>query len=96
MHGANIHYSRVPPTELVKEFARIKPTVIPFVPRLMNRFYPVLKNLYESEGNNLKIKGLVGGRMKKVIIGSAPVSAEVLSFFQKVTECDLKEGYGQT
>ena len=72
--GANIQYTRLPVTELVKEFARIKPTSVPLVPRLMNRFYPILKGLYESEGNNLKIKGLFGGRMKKVVIGSAPVS----------------------
>ena len=30
------------------------------------------------------------------IIGSAPVSPDILKFFRQMVECDLREGYGQT
>ena len=33
---------------LLASFAEIKPTTIPMVPRLLNKFYPVFKGIYEK------------------------------------------------
>ena len=44
--GCNLRYTILPVTEIVKEFARIRPTIIPFVPRLLNKLYPVIKAIY--------------------------------------------------
>ena len=31
-----------------------------------------------------------------MVTGSAPVAANILTFFADVLECDIREGYGQT
>ena len=72
--GANIHYTKYPITEIFKDFAEIRPTTIPMVPRLLNKFYPVFKGLYEKEGNHKKMKAMFGGRLRMFVTGSAPVS----------------------
>ncbi len=46
--GTNIRYAKHPIIEILKDFSAIKPTIIPIVPRLLNKFYPVLKGLYEK------------------------------------------------
>jgi hypothetical protein len=43
------------------------------VPRILNKLYPICKQLYES-GNQLKIKALFGGKIRILAIGSAPIS----------------------
>lgn len=47
-YGANIRYAKHPITEILKDFAAIRPTIVPIVPRLLNKFYPILKGLYEK------------------------------------------------
>lgn len=47
-YGANIRYSQFPIVEIPKDFARAKPTTIPMVPRLLNKFYPLCKGIYEK------------------------------------------------
>ena len=46
--GANINYSKHPVTEITKDFAAIKPTIVPMVPRLLNKFYPPMKQLSQT------------------------------------------------
>jgi hypothetical protein len=46
--GANIKYAQFPIAEIVKDFARAKPTTIPMVPRLLNKLYPVCKGIYDK------------------------------------------------
>ena len=94
--GANIRYAKHPITEIVKDLMTIKPTVIPLVPRLLNKFYPICKGIYEKEGNYAKIKGMFGGRLRMFVTGSAPVAPSILTFFREALSCDVREGYGQT
>ncbi len=72
--GANIKYSQFPVAEVAKDLARSKPTTLPMVPRLLNKFYPVCKGFYEKDGNGAKVKGLFGGRVRIMVTGSAPIS----------------------
>ena len=39
--------------------------------------------MYEKDGHNKKMKAMFGGRMRLMVTGSAPVSPEILTFFQK-------------
>ncbi|ESO84095.1 hypothetical protein LOTGIDRAFT_211040 [Lottia gigantea] len=43
-----------------------------------------------------KIQNLLGGRIKMIITGSAPLSEEVLNFARCAFGCIVVEGYGQT
>ena len=43
-----------------------------------------------------KMKNLLGGRVRMMITGSAPISGEVLDFLKICFSCDICEGYGMT
>jgi long-chain acyl-CoA synthetase len=43
-----------------------------------------------------KIKEVLGGRVRIVLSGSAPISSEVLSFLKICFGCDILQGYGMT
>lgn len=43
-----------------------------------------------------KMKNLLGGRVRIMITGSAPISGEVLDFLKICFSCDICEGYGMT
>ena len=44
--GANARYAKYPVAEIFKDLAIIKPTFMPTVPRLLKKFYPIMKDLY--------------------------------------------------
>jgi len=43
-----------------------------------------------------KFRDILGGRVRTMITGSAPISKEVLNFLKIAFCCQIKEGYGQT
>ena len=43
-----------------------------------------------------KVQESFGGKVKVMITGSAPVSKDMLSFFQTVMNCPVRQGYGAT
>ena len=43
-----------------------------------------------------KIRAILGGRMRFMLVGSAPMDPELLSFLQCAFSCKIVEGYGQT
>ena len=43
-----------------------------------------------------KMKNLLGGKVRMMITGSAPISGEVLDFLKICFSCDICEGYGMT
>ena len=61
---------------------------------------------YEEKGvlNNIlwdnlvfnEIKSYLGGRMRFMLIGSAPMDSKILNFLRVTLSCEIVEGYGQT
>jgi long-chain acyl-CoA synthetase len=94
--GTNIRYTVHPISEIARDLANIRPTVMPIVPRLLNKLYPLLKGLYEREGNATKAQAFFGGRLRFMLTGSAPVSPTILRFFTSVLNVLIIEVYGQT
>ncbi|XP_012252895.2 long-chain-fatty-acid--CoA ligase 5 isoform X3 [Athalia rosae] len=119
-YGGDIKY-------LSEDMKALKPTVMPAVPRLLNRIYDkvtaelhgsFLKRMLFSMGlrakegevkksivrNNSfwdkivfkKIQDSMGGRLRLIMVGSAPLSGNVLTFARCVLGCLIVEGYGQT
>lgn len=43
-----------------------------------------------------KVQARLGGRLRLMITGAAPISAETLEFFRAAFGCEVLEGYGQT
>ena len=43
-----------------------------------------------------KIKNILGGRMRFMLIGSAPMDSKILNFLRVTLSCEIVEGYGQT
>ncbi|XP_071263036.1 long-chain-fatty-acid--CoA ligase 1a isoform X4 [Salvelinus alpinus] len=81
VHGARIGYFQGDIRLLMDDLKTLQPTVFPVVPRLLNRMFD---------------KNSLGGRVRLMITGAAPVSPTVLTFIRAALGCQFYEGYGQT
>ena len=78
----------------------------PIVRRLFNKALELKMKDYQEKGiltnvfwDNIifsKIKNLLGGRMRFMLIGSAPMDSYILNFLRCSLSCEIVEGYGQT
>lgn len=112
--------------KLREDLAELRPTIMPSVPRLYNRFYDIMQSrLRELTGVKKKIaewgiarklanldydgrvthsvydrilfnkfKAILGGRIRLMCTGSAPIAKEVLNFLRIAFCCHIQEGYG--
>uniref|UniRef100_A0A915EUD8 long-chain-fatty-acid--CoA ligase n=1 Tax=Ditylenchus dipsaci TaxID=166011 RepID=A0A915EUD8_9BILA len=127
MEGGAVGFFRGDIRLLVDDIKTLKPTVLPVVPRVLNRLYDkVLAEVNKSKINQLifdaaiafkqreisnwiirnnslvdnlifkKVREGLGGRVKLMITGSAPLSEAVLTFVRCAMGCVVLEGYGQT
>ncbi|CAF1204257.1 unnamed protein product [Adineta ricciae] len=126
--GFKIGYYLGDVRQLSDDLARLKPTLMPCVPRLLNRMYdniqttirqlsPLKRHLFnmalsakarEVEQHQVtrhmiwdkfvlkRIQQRLGGRMKLIVSGAAPLSPTILEFLKRVCGACVVEGYGQT
>ncbi|CAD5220434.1 unnamed protein product [Bursaphelenchus okinawaensis] len=125
--GGRVGFFRGDIKHLADDIKTLRPTVLPVVPRVLNRIYDkvmsevnkskVKKMLFETalafkqrEINSgivrstsffdqvvfKKIREGMGGRVRMMITGSAPLAENVLNFVRCVFGAFVVEGYGQT
>lgn len=113
--------------ELTNDLKMLKPTVMPAVPRLLNRVYDKIQNDINVSGLkralfNMALKAkekeiargvlrrngcwdklvfkkvhqAFGGNLRLMVVGSAPLAGNVLTFMRCALGCLVLEGYGQT
>uniref|UniRef100_A0A8C0SE43 Long-chain-fatty-acid--CoA ligase n=1 Tax=Canis lupus familiaris TaxID=9615 RepID=A0A8C0SE43_CANLF len=80
-HGAKIGFFQGDIRLLMDDLKALQPTIFPVVPRLLNRMFD---------------RSSLGGKVRLMITGAAPVSATVLTFLRAALGCQFYEGYGQT
>ncbi|CAF0885929.1 unnamed protein product [Rotaria sp. Silwood1] len=127
-NGFKIGYYLGDVRQLADDLAHLKPTVMPCVPRLLNRMYdniqatirqlsPLKRFLFNmalsAKGRDIdqhrvtrhmlwdglvlkRIQERLGGHVKLIISGAAPLSPSILQFLKRVCGAYVVEGYGQT
>uniref|UniRef100_A0A7E4VBD5 Long-chain-fatty-acid--CoA ligase n=1 Tax=Panagrellus redivivus TaxID=6233 RepID=A0A7E4VBD5_PANRE len=125
--GGRVGYFRGDIRLLADDIKTLRPTVLPVVPRVLNRIYDrvmaeagksaLKKGIFDlalavkqGEINRQiirndsladeyvfkKIREQLGGRVRFVLTGSAPLAENVLNFMRCALGCVVVEGYGQT
>ncbi|XP_014474921.1 PREDICTED: long-chain-fatty-acid--CoA ligase 5 isoform X2 [Dinoponera quadriceps] len=127
MVGGSVGFYSGDIKRLAEDMKALRPTVMPAVPRLLNRIYDkvqaelqssFLKRMIFNMGvraketeikksivrkNSIwdkivfkKIQESMGGRLRLMLVGSAPLAGSVLTFTRCAMGCLVVEGYGQT
>lgn len=126
--GGRVGYFRGDVKYLMEDIIELKPTVVPAVPRVLNKIYDkvnaqldakpaIVKSAFnyavgckvaeveqgivrkDSIWDTLffkKIQDKLGGRVKVMMSGSAPIQPHVIQWFRAVLGTTIVEGYGQT
>ncbi|KAJ1367631.1 hypothetical protein KIN20_028580 [Parelaphostrongylus tenuis] len=125
--GARVGFYRGDIRRLADDIKELQPTVVPVVPRVLNRLYDkvmsevnksfvkkmlfnIAINYKKREMQNFvirnngffdkivfkKVREGMGGHVRLMITGSAPLSENVLTFVRAAMGCVVVEGYGQT
>ena len=78
----------------------------PIIRRIFNKALDIKMRDYAEKGiltnifwDNIifnKIKNIMGGKIRFMLIGSAPMDSYILNFLRCVLSCEIVEGYGQT
>ncbi|CAF1207542.1 unnamed protein product [Rotaria magnacalcarata] len=127
-NGFKIGYFSGDVRQLADDLAALKPTLMPCVPRLLNRMYDNIQATIRSlnsfkrflfnqalsaKSNDVerhrvkrhmiwdrfvlkRIQQRLGGRVKLIVSGAAPLSPPILEFLKRVCGAYVVEGYGQT
>ena len=56
----------------------------------------ILKNIFLDNTIFKRVRASFGGRLRFMLVGSAPVEPEILNFLRCSLSCEIVEGYGQT
>ncbi|CAJ0961162.1 unnamed protein product, partial [Mesorhabditis belari] len=89
--------------KLILDIQNLKPTMISLVPRILNKLYDQQLHRGINNPNTIwdklvfeKIRLVIGGRVRYLTTGGAPVTPAVHDFTRIAFGCPLFEGYGQT
>jgi long-chain acyl-CoA synthetase len=95
--------------KLKEDHAAIKTTIFVSVPRLFNRICETLKSTIDGMVNGeeakrapienavfQKFRQSLGGKVRILVTGSAPIHPAVQEYMQRAVGCPFIEGYGQT
>ncbi|QRY43859.1 carboxylic acid reductase [Mycolicibacterium boenickei] len=84
------------------DLALVRPTQLSFVPRIWDMLFQEYQSrLDRSGGSEDEVltevrEGLLGGRFVSAMTGSAPISADMHSWVERLLDMHLLEGYGST
>uniref|UniRef100_A0A8C9SX19 Long-chain-fatty-acid--CoA ligase n=1 Tax=Scleropages formosus TaxID=113540 RepID=A0A8C9SX19_SCLFO len=98
-HGARIGFFQGDIRLLMDDLKMLRPTVFPVVPRLLNRMFDRVTapaGTHCASRSAVSVCRRLGGRVRLMITGAAPVSPTVLTFLRAALGCQFYEGYGQT
>ena len=78
----------------------------PLIQTIFNKALEIKLKDYSEKGvlNNIlwdnfvfdKMKNILGGKIRFMLIGSAPMDSKILNFLRVTLSCEIVEGYGQT
>ncbi|CAL5331804.1 unnamed protein product [Camellia sinensis] len=106
--GSSIGFWRGDVKLLIEDIRELKPTVLCAVPRVLDRIYSVkLRNMNKGykhfEAAPLfdkivfsKVKEGLGGKIRLILSGAAPLATHVETFLRVVTCAHVLQGYGLT
>ena len=109
--GIRIGFYNGDAKKLLEDAQILKPTCMCGVPRIFQRIYdgaqsklkkmsPIIQRIFnkalEIKMKDYMEKGLMGGKIRFMLIGSAPMDSYILNFLRCVLSCEIVEGYGQT
>ena len=85
--------------DVLKKMPRIARTIFNFAMEQKMKDYKekgILTNIFWDNIAFKKVSKVLGGRMRFMLIGSAPMDPYVLNFLRCALSCEIVEGYGQT
>jgi long-chain acyl-CoA synthetase len=83
------------PDRLLADLAEVRPTFLPSVPRVFEKLHAALGAGPVDDALAARVRGALGGRVRKALTGAAPIAPDILEFFW-ACGVPLLEGYGMT
>jgi long-chain acyl-CoA synthetase len=83
------------PDRLLADLAEVRPTFLPSVPRVFEKLHAALGGEPVDDALAARVRGALGGRVRKALTGAAPIAPDILEFFW-ACGVPLLEGYGMT
>ncbi|MGV0737902.1 carboxylic acid reductase [Mycobacterium syngnathidarum] len=86
----------------LEDLALVRPTQLSFVPRIWDMLYQEYQSRLDRSGGSEDAvlaevrEDLLGGRFVSAMTGSAPISAEMKNWVERLLDMHLLEGYGST
>ncbi|MEE6168272.1 MULTISPECIES: carboxylic acid reductase [unclassified Mycolicibacterium] len=89
----------------LEDLALVRPTQLSFVPRIWDMLFQEYQSRLDQHGADASAEeqvladvrqDLLGGRFVSAMTGSAPISAEMKAWVERLLEMHLLEGYGST
>ncbi|KAL0730768.1 hypothetical protein Bca4012_026862 [Brassica carinata] len=95
--GGSIGFWRGDVKLLIEDLGELKPSIFCAVPRVLDRVYTGLQQKLSVGGFfKKKVKQGLGGNVRIILSGAAPLASHIESFLRVVACCHVLQGYGLT